>query len=143
QYDQAIAEGERAIAFDPNNADSYERQTEVLHFAGRPSEALRMIEQSLRLNPRSTPSCLFLLGYSYWVTGQYGEAIATLQEVIRRNPNYVYAHFTLATSYLQQWVCQQSPAGQTLEPAVAAVQRALALNDSLHWNQINLGWTFL
>src|SRR5262249_43964716 len=79
QYDQAIAEGERAIALDPNNADSYERQAEVLHFAGRPEEALRMIEQAMRLNPRSTP---FLLGYSYYIIGRYGEAIATLQEVI-------------------------------------------------------------
>ena len=42
-----------------------------------------------------------------------------------------------------QWVSQQSPAGQTLEPAVAAVQRALALNDSFHWNHIILGYIYL
>ena len=38
-----------------------------------------------------------------------------------------------------QWIAQQSPAAQTLEPAVAAGQRALALHDSLHWNHLVLG----
>ncbi|HEV8714882.1 MAG TPA: tetratricopeptide repeat protein [Candidatus Binatia bacterium] len=51
QYDQAIAEGERAIALDPNNADSYERQAAVLNFAGRPEDALRMVEQAMRRKP--------------------------------------------------------------------------------------------
>ena len=41
QYDQAIAEGERAIALDPNNADSYAWQANALNFAGRPEEALQ------------------------------------------------------------------------------------------------------
>src|SRR5262249_15358922 len=130
QYDQAITAGERALALDPNNAGSYVSQAEVLHFAGRPAEALRALEQAIRLNPRGTPQCLFLLGYTYYIVGRYGEAIATLQEVIRRSPDHAYAHFTLATSYLLQWFCQQSPAAQTLEPAAAAVQRALALNDA-------------
>src|SRR5205814_2376615 len=34
QYDQAIAEGERAIALDPNSADSYAFQAQALLFAG-------------------------------------------------------------------------------------------------------------
>src|SRR5262249_56646733 len=46
QYDQAIAEGERAIALDPNHADSYAAQADVLTTAGRPEEALRMMEQA-------------------------------------------------------------------------------------------------
>jgi len=143
RYDQAIAEGERAIAFDPNNADSYVWQAEVLHFAGRPEEALRALEQAMRLNPRYTPSCFFLLGFAYLMTGRYGEAIATLQEVIRRSPNFLFAHFNLAHSYLLQRVCQQSPAGQTLEPALAAVQRGLALNDLFYPNHIILGYVYL
>jgi adenylate cyclase len=49
----------------------------------------------------------------------------------------------LASSYMWQWVSQQSPAGQTLEPAVEAVQRALALNDSWYWNHVTLGYIYL
>src|SRR5262249_5317116 len=76
QYDQAVAEGERAIALDPNNEGSYEGQAEVLNFAGRPEEALRAVEQAMRLNPRYPPNYLFELGWAYHMTGQYAEAIA-------------------------------------------------------------------
>src|SRR2546426_9517777 len=65
QYDQAIAEGERAIALDPNNADSYAWQAEALTLAGRPEEALRRVEQAMRLNPRYPAWYLFEVGWAY------------------------------------------------------------------------------
>ena len=143
QYDQAIAEGERTIALDPNDAESYALQAEVLNFAGRPEEALQSVEQAMRFNPRYPPWYLFQAGAAYLMTGRYAEAIATQKEVISRNPNFPYAHLYLALSYLGQWLAQQSPDAQTLEPAVAAGQRALALHDSLPWNHIVLGWIYL
>jgi tetratricopeptide (TPR) repeat protein len=143
QYDQALAEGERAIALDPNFADSYAGQAQMLIYAGRPEEALRSVEHAMRLNPRCPPSYLALVGFAYRFTGRYAEAIATLKEVIRRDPNFIYAHNNLAWSYWLQWIAQQSPAAQTLEPALAAVQRALALHDFLHWHHIVLGWISL
>jgi TolB-like protein/Flp pilus assembly protein TadD len=139
QSDQAIAEMERAVALDPNNADSYAFQAETLNLAGRPEEALRAIEQAMRLNPRSPPWYSFVLGWAYRSTGRYAEAIATLKESISRSPNLLPAHLHLANSCLWQWVAQQSPATQTLEPAEAAIQRALALNDSWYWNHLALG----
>src|SRR5262245_10519080 len=143
QYDQALAEGERAVALDPNDAESYAVQAEVLNFAGRPEEALRAVEKAMRLNPRCPPWYLSYVGSAYRMTGRYAEAIATLKEVISRDPNFIYAHLQLAGSYLGQWIAQQSPAAQTLEPAVAAEQRALALHDSLYWNYIVLGQIYL
>ena len=83
------------------------------------------------------------MGWAYRLTGRYAEAIATLKEAISRSPNFMSAHLILAVSYLLQWVSQQSPAAQTLEPAVAAAQRALALNDSFHWSHIVLGYIYL
>jgi tetratricopeptide (TPR) repeat protein len=38
QHDQAIAEGERAIALDPNNADSYQAQAEALSSRAGPKK---------------------------------------------------------------------------------------------------------
>ncbi|MBI3757951.1 MAG: tetratricopeptide repeat protein [Deltaproteobacteria bacterium] len=52
QYEQALAEMERGVALNPNNADSYAGQAHVLNFAGRPEEALRAVEQAMRLNPQ-------------------------------------------------------------------------------------------
>jgi tetratricopeptide (TPR) repeat protein len=143
QYDQATIEWERAIALDSNNADSYAWQAEALLVAGRSEEALQAVEQAMRRNPRYPFWYLVNLGWAYHNTGRYAEAITTLKEASSRSPNHIPAHSFLASSYLWQWVSQQSPDTQTLEPAVVAVQRALALNDSLHWSHINLGYIYL
>src|SRR5229473_201767 len=129
QYDQAIAECERAIALDPSNADSYFVQATVLNMAGRYEEALRALAQAMRLNPRYAP--LYLereLGRAYYGVGRYAEAITTLKEANRRLPSLVDVHVLLALSYLGQWLSQEGPADQTLEPALTAARRALALD---------------
>ena len=143
QYDQAKAEGERVIALDPNNADSYAMQANVLNFAGRPEEALRAVEQAMRLNPRYPPWYLAELGWAYRWTGRYAEAIATTKEAISRDPNLIAAHLNLAFSYLWQWVAQQSLAAQTLELALAAGQQALALNDTFSLGHRALSTVYL
>ncbi|HKA52080.1 MAG TPA: tetratricopeptide repeat protein, partial [Candidatus Binatia bacterium] len=120
QYEQALAEGERAIALDPNNADSYAFHAEVLRIAGRPEDALRMLAQAMRLNPRYPPDYSFFLGAAYNQTGRPTEAVATLKEAISRSPNHQAAHLLLALSSVQQWASQQSADAQTLEQALAA-----------------------
>jgi tetratricopeptide (TPR) repeat protein len=139
QYDQALPEEERAVTLDPNNAESYVRKAEALDWAGRPEEALRAMMQAMRLNPYYPPWYLNDLGWTYELMGQYGESIATLKETVSRSPNFMAAYNILAYSYWMQWLSQQSPAAQTLEPALTAVQQALTLNDSYHWNHIVLG----
>ncbi|HEV8716503.1 MAG TPA: tetratricopeptide repeat protein [Candidatus Binatia bacterium] len=143
QYDQAIAEGERAITLNPNNADSYIYQANVLNFAGRPEDALRMVEQAMRLNPRYLPLYLWELGFAYRLTGRYAEAITTFKDAISRSPNHIPAHLQLAISYMWQWLAQQNLDAQMLEEALAAAQRALALNDAWHANHIVLGYVYL
>jgi adenylate cyclase len=100
QHGEAIAEAKRALALDPNDADGYETLGEILSFAGRPQEALGLVEQALRLNPRQPVSLLWLLGRAYFLTGRYDEAIATLKQVITRNPNQLSAHNDLAIIYI-------------------------------------------
>jgi len=143
QYDLAIAEGKRAIALDPNNADSYAFQAQALNFAGRPEEALRMAEQAMRLNPHSPPFYLFELGWAYRLTGRYAEAVTTLEETISQSPNFPPAHFNLTASYVEQWAFQQSPDSQSLAQALAAAQRLIALNDSFPPGHRILGYVYL
>ncbi len=143
QPDQAIEEEERAVALDPNNDVSYARQALVLNWSGRTEESRQAIAQAMRLNPRYPFWYVFVLGQANLLSGRYDEAIAALKETISRNPDFLPPHDNLAVSYLLQWISQQSPPTQTLEPAEAAAQRALALNDSWHWSHITLGRIYL
>lgn len=142
QYDQAIAQGERAITLDPNNADSYAVQASVLNLAGRPEEALRMVKQAMRLNPRYPPWYLLDLGAAFRMTGRYAEAITALKEAVNRSPNEL-AHLGLAASYLFQWISQQSTEAQTLAQALAAAQQVLALNNASAAGHALLGYVYL
>ncbi|HEV8717559.1 MAG TPA: adenylate/guanylate cyclase domain-containing protein [Candidatus Binatia bacterium] len=139
QPDQALAEGERAIALDPNDADSYVRQAEVLGRAGRPEEAIKFAEKAMRLNPRYPAWYLVVLGWAYHSAGRYEEAIAALKQTLLRNPNFLPAYLFLSSSYVLQWACQLSQDPQTLEQALAAAQRLIALNDSFFWGHQILG----
>jgi TolB-like protein/tetratricopeptide (TPR) repeat protein len=143
QSEQALAEGERAIALDPNNADSHAFQAEVLNVAGRPEEALRRVEQAMRFNPHYPPYYLIQLGWAYNLTGRYVEVVATLKEALSRSPAHVGALFWLALSYVSQWAFQQNPEAQTLEEALAAAQRVIALNDTSLWGHVGLGSVYL
>jgi adenylate cyclase len=143
QYDQAIAEGRRAITLEPNNDFSYNRQGAALNFAGRPEEALPMMEQAMRLNPHYPPFYLGDLGWTYSLTGRYAEAVATLKEATSRGPTLMVYYAILADSYVQQWASQQDADAQTLEQALAAAQRTLALNDSSALGRVRLGIVYL
>jgi TolB-like protein/DNA-binding winged helix-turn-helix (wHTH) protein/predicted Zn-dependent protease len=143
QYEQAIMEGERAIALAPNLAESYANQAEALNIAGRPEDALRALEQAMRLNPRYPAWYLGHAGWAYNSTGRYEEAIAALKTLLLRNPNILTAYTQLTLSYLCQWAFQLSPDTQTLEQALAAAQRGVALNDSTPWGHSLLGYAYL
>jgi adenylate cyclase len=99
QHDQAIAEAERAIALDPNDADSYAWLGAILDLAGRPEEAIGLIEKAMRLNPHYPPFYSFQLGEAYRYTGRYEEAIAAYKKALTHIPDLLPAHLGLATIY--------------------------------------------
>ncbi len=99
QHAQAIAAAERALALAPNDAEGSTWLGVVLNFAGRPEEAVGLIEKAMRLNPRYPFRYLSILGMAYRLTGRYEEAIAALKRAISRNPDFLPPHLHLAVSY--------------------------------------------
>ena len=86
QHVQAIAEQERAIALNPNDADGYADLAEILAWAGRPEDALGLVEKAMRLNPHYPANNLFILGFAYSTMERYEEAMPALKRASRAVP---------------------------------------------------------
>jgi adenylate cyclase len=102
QYEQALAEGERAIVLDPNNADGYTNLAQIRSFVGQPEEAIELVEKAMRLSPHYPASYLYSLGVAYYLAGRYEEAVAALKGAIIRNADLQPAHLILAATY-SEW----------------------------------------
>ena len=100
QPDQAIAEGERSIALGPNCASCHCSLGGTLIQAGRPAEAIALLEKSLQLDPlsRMRGLCLTSLGQAYGMMGQYEEALSHLRKALTFL-DYWVAHLNLAAIY--------------------------------------------
>jgi adenylate cyclase len=100
QHEKAIAEGERAIALDPNSADAYAVfGGQVLFFSGKPEEGVLLVEKAIRLNPIAPSWYMQLLGMAYRETGRYGESITACKKAIKGQPNNIFAHLILVATY--------------------------------------------
>jgi tetratricopeptide (TPR) repeat protein len=73
----------------------------ILVFAGRPEEAIGLIEKAMRLNPRYPPVYLNLLGLAYRGAERYEEALAPLKKALILSPNFAPAHVNLALCYAE------------------------------------------
>jgi len=101
KYDQSIAESEKAIEVDPNSVDGLVSLAGVLNWAGRPEEAIDLLNRAMQLNPIYPVYYLWELGHAYYLTEQLEEAIATFKKLIGRNPNFLPAYSYLAASYVE------------------------------------------
>ena len=91
QYDKAVAEGEKAVALNPNSSDAHMYLGKVLTFAGRYEASIPEYQTAIRLNPIPPNNYLFSLGISYALTRQYDEAITWCEKAVRREPNALMA----------------------------------------------------
>src|SRR5262249_23059453 len=99
QYDQALAEMERAVALAPTEAVSYAALAWVLSCVGRTEEALEAAAQALRLKTAIADDHLAGVGIAYYLSGKPGEAIAPLKQYLARYPNILGPHLSLAAVY--------------------------------------------
>jgi adenylate cyclase len=98
QFEEAIAEAERAVALSPSGALVAGRAAVIHVHSGMPKEAIVLAKQAIRLNPVPPPFIFNILGVSYRESGQYKEAIAILKEGIARHPEWL-SHYALVTVY--------------------------------------------
>jgi TolB-like protein/class 3 adenylate cyclase/tetratricopeptide (TPR) repeat protein len=90
QHELAIAQAQRALALDPNDANSYLAIAYAVIYAGRPQEALNFIEKAMRLNPHYPDYYMYILGLAHFHLDQYEEAVILFEKAVKLNPvNYV------------------------------------------------------
>jgi adenylate cyclase len=99
QHERAIAELEKSIGLNPNDADAIAWQGDILAWAGRPEEGIGLVKKAMRLNPVYPVIYTWYLGHAYFLAKNYQNAIAELKRVLRRNPNFHPAHSYLAVAY--------------------------------------------
>lgn len=87
-----------AIEQDPNWAAAHEWYSIFLLIAGRPVEALREITTARQREPMSL-SINTDLGFHYYYTGQYGEAVKQLSFVVAMEDEFAPAHLWLGRAY--------------------------------------------
>ena len=94
----AEAEFLRAIALDPNYAASHEWYSIFLLAAGRPTDAFREIQLARQHDPLSLPINSDL-GFHYYYTGQYDEAVKQLKFVLEMKTDFPPARLWLGRTY--------------------------------------------
>ncbi len=99
QHQESITEATRAIALDANNPIGYFAMADALIWAGNPADSVEFIKKAMRLDPHYPPNYLFAMGKAQFFMGRYDEAAATLEEIKRRYPDYVWTFFFLAATY--------------------------------------------
>ncbi|MEA3360984.1 MAG: tetratricopeptide repeat protein [Thermodesulfobacteriota bacterium] len=99
QYEQAIAEGERAIAIDPNSPIAQYTLAFSLTRVGKHEEAIALYKKAMHSDPIPSPSLLTMLGNAYIFAGRHEDGISTLKKVLHRSPDNLVAHVGLVIGY--------------------------------------------
>ena len=131
RHDEAVAEGERAYQLAPNSSGVLYWYGTILPTVGRGEEAVPLLKEVLRLNPRPSNAHLRSIAFALRVAGRYEEAIDYLKRAVEREPNDLNAHINLAVNY--------SMAGRE-EEARAAAKEVLRINPRItrHFRAIPL-----
>lgn len=100
-YEKAIDECERAISLEPGSAEAYTQLATFLFWGCQPEKAIPVFKKALRLSPIPPNRALQNMGMAYRMAGRYEEAIETLGQLTRREPNQLLAHVSLTATYME------------------------------------------
>lgn len=98
-HDEAIAEGERSVALNPNHADNAANFACSCAVGDRPAEAIALLRKAMRLSPVFPTWYLNILGFAHYRLGQHDEAEEVLKQALEREPAYTDCRLLLAAAH--------------------------------------------
>ena len=100
RLDDAIAEYERALALDPNNAYAVASLGGTYFLLGQYEKAMEFLDKAIRLSPHDPTLFIWYRDKSslYFGLQQYDQAIEWARRSIAINPNFSHAHGMLAAA---------------------------------------------
>jgi adenylate cyclase len=101
RYDQAVADGERAVAINPNYAIGFFALADALNVYGRPEAAIRAAQKAMRLDPTGKDLYSGDVGVAYVEMGRYQDAIPILKQTLTAFPNILISHICLLIAYVE------------------------------------------
>ena len=119
QFNDAVEGMKQVVARSPSDAQAWGAYGRVLVNAERPVEAEQAVRHAMRLNPFYPVNYLAVLADALVHRGRSEEALDVLDELVKRQPNYISAYLHRAGLY--------SSLGE-MEQARAAVAEVLRIN---------------
>ena len=99
RHDEAIVEGERSVALNPNHADNAANLACSCAVASRPADAIVQMRKAMRVSPVYPTWYLNILGFALYQVGQYDEAEQALALALQREPAYADCRLMLAAAH--------------------------------------------
>jgi adenylate cyclase len=101
RYDQAVADGERAVAINPNYAAGFFALSDALNVNGKPEAAIRAAQKAMRLDPTGRDLYSYDVGVAYVEMGRYEDAVPILKQSLTSYPNILVSHIFLIKAYVE------------------------------------------
>lgn len=95
-YDRGLLECKRAIEINPSDASSYASLGTILMWSGDPVGAIAAVEKAKVFDPTPEFDYAFALGYAFFFTGRYEDAVAALEPQASGSDYPIYAALAVA-----------------------------------------------
>jgi adenylate cyclase len=101
QYDQAIDELNLALDLNPSDAETYAEFGYAFLLTGELQRAIDATETALHFDPNLDIDHLWNLGTAYFLIGRTADATRVMEQIVARNPEYVFGRVVLAAAYAE------------------------------------------
>ena len=108
RHDEALADCYKAVELRPNCPTANSYLANVLHYCGRPAEAIAKLNEAIRITPVYPPWYMSLLAAAYRESGQLAQSITAARHGIRLNPTDPEPRLILCSDYVLTGQLQQA-----------------------------------